>query len=688
MLRILMQGSIAIGVIGLLFGSFCAVGDGRLERLEMQTGGLAQLPGAAEFPNADAVIVLDEGRLEILSVGSMPLSVFERHRIVKILNSRGSRYAFITIPYTPQSQVKNIRACTITANGDILRLAKNEIFDVNLYPEFVFYSDQRAKRFTLPAVEAGSVIDVSYTIELRSHTLWPIWNFQDYSPTLKSRFTLSVPSEWEIKHQLHHLNIVPSISKAPAGFKSSYCWEAQDIPPLRPEYGMPALNDCLARLEIAPAGMNNWGDVAAWFHELAEPQLSVTKAIRSQVLEIIALAANPTEKLKNIFEWVRDHIRYVAVEIGIGSYQPHPADQVLGNRYGDCKDMVGLICSMARAAGIEVYPALISTWQNGVADTSLPSPQQFNHAIAYAPNIGVNGTWMDATDKGGPWGQLPWYDQGLLALVIEKNGSGKILSTPKLPADSNRVVLKWRVRLDSTGYAEVVGSTELTGTAAAEIRNLLHYLPRDLQRNWLETDLASRCPGLHLDSMAIAGSRPQAGPLIFSYAFHGGAFSAVCNQRMSVRPGQILAFDLPNYFRAQRREHPIQWRGGTYSELNVVIELPAHFDLITPFWSDSLSSPFGYAAWKTSRNNGQLGIQIRYRLNGERVLPDQFPAFQKFIDQIQQRNLQDILISRNEQLSLIRFDANDTPISIQKHLSAANGFQLNFVAASAAIDPH
>lgn len=641
----------AMSAMGLLFCLFCAHDGGRDMRRQLQANRFTDLPGAKEFPDADAIIVLDEGKVDILSLGAMPLSIFERHRIIKILNPRGQRYAFVAIPYSSQSQVDHIRAHTIAPDGKIFKLDKKKIYDVNLYPEFIFYSDQRAKIFTLPAVAPGSVIEINYSIHIRSHSLWPVWNFQDYSPTLQSNFTLSAPSEWEIKYRLHHLDIQPRITRAPAGFKATYLWEASHVPPLRPEFAMPALNDCLARLEIAPAGIKSWNEVSAWYYELAEPQTSSSRAIRTKAMELTDGVANPEEKLKNIYEWVRDDIRYVAVEIGIGSYQPHSADEVLWNRYGDCKDMTTLLCALARATGLEVYPALISTWQNGIADTSLPSPLQFNHAIAYCPTIGANGTWMDATDNGCAYGQLPWYDQGLAALVIEKDGNHKMLFTPRLPADSNRVAFQWQVYLDSTGNARVVGSTQATGIAAAEMRNLLYHMPLNLQRDWLESDLANRCTGAQVDSLVIYGSTPTPGPLILRYAFQAGVFSAGWNRQMSFRPGQILAFDLPNYLRASKRQHPIQFRGGSCNELDLVIDLPENWHLITPMWSDTLASRFGNGGWKTWRKNGQLVIQIKYQLTGDTVQPDQFPAFQKFIDQIQQRNLKEILIGYKEQQS-------------------------------------
>src|SRR5437899_895658 len=43
-------------------------------------------------------------------------------------------------------------------------------------------------------------------------------------------------------------------------------------------------------------------------------------------------------KIRALAAFVQKDIRYVAIEIGIGGYQPHSAQDIFANRYGDCKD--------------------------------------------------------------------------------------------------------------------------------------------------------------------------------------------------------------------------------------------------------------------------------------------------------------------------------------------------------------
>jgi len=67
------------------------------------------------------------------------------------------------------------------------------------------------------------------------------------------------------------------------------------------------------------------------------------------------------EKIRAIYEYVSQEIRYVSLSFGVTRYAPHPAGTVLANQYGDCKDKHTLLAAMLGAAGIEAWPVLANT---------------------------------------------------------------------------------------------------------------------------------------------------------------------------------------------------------------------------------------------------------------------------------------------------------------------------------------
>ena len=126
------------------------------------------------------------------------------------------------------------------------------------------------------------------------------------------------------------------------------------------------------------------------------------------------------------------HIHYVGLEFGIGRYQPHPADDVLSNEYGDCKDKHTLLATLLKAAGIEAWPVLISSSRE--LDPATPSPAQFDHVITLVPLDGKL-LWMDSTAEVAPVGVLmaSLRDKQALAIPDGKPAYLKAL-LPMLPS--------------------------------------------------------------------------------------------------------------------------------------------------------------------------------------------------------------------------------------------------------------
>lgn len=641
MQKILQHGILLLLMTSLLILS-CA-GSGKWKTsVNWEDLNIDDTPGREEFPDEGAVILLDDGRMEIFSHNTNSFSEFERHKIIKILNYQGQRYANIAIPYSPGTTVYHIQARTISPQGKITVLDKRNIFDVNLYPNFIFYSDQRAKIFTLPALEPGSIIEYRYRLSIKGRTLWHSWMFQDEIPTLHSRFTLIHPSEWDLNFRLYNMSLEPQVTSAPQGFKSTHVWDARDIPAMNPEIAMPARKEVLSYLSIAPVGINNWDNVAGWYDNLASPREKADQEIHKLAEELTDGITENRQKLQRIYEWVRDNVRYIAVEIGIGGYQPHPATEVLSHKYGDCKDMTTLLVSLAKAADIPVSPVLISTIQNGQADTTLPSPFHFNHAIAYYPATGDSGVWMDATEKGCPFGQLPWYDQGVPVLVVGHDGKGTIKVTPKSPAENNRADIHWEVNLNGDGSARVTGKTRFRGAIASELRESFFYSAAEQIDQWLETYLAQRCTGAVLDSFSITGMESVEDPLQVDYQFHTSSFARIRSEDLVFEPAEMSPFEIPNFFTAKSRTYPIKLKFPLTQEFSMRVQFPLQFKPGTVMLRDSLVSPFGIEKCSIDIDVGSLMVKNVHQLIRSEIQPSDYSDFQNFLRRVQEKDQREI----------------------------------------------
>ena len=626
-----------------IFYLACGVDDWH-RKAEWKNFDINNLPNQEEYPESEAVVLLNEGTIRIFTDQQISFSTYERHTVTKIFNSRGHRYANVVIPYGSQNSVEEIQARTISPHGKITVLDPETIFDVNLYPNFVFYSDQRAKIFTLPAVEDDCIIEYRYNITIRSQTYGSFWRFQSTIPVLISRFSLIKPAQWELDYRLYDIYIEPKTTIISAGQINSLTWEAREMEAIKTELAMPAMNELGARLVLRPVGIKSWQDISKWYKKLVQSQMSLNEEIEQIVRNLTDGITDDEQKLRTIFEWVRDQVRYVSVSIDIGGYQPHPVAETMRNKYGDCKDMTTLLCAMGQAAGLDVYQALISTRLNGRPDTTLPAAVHFNHVIAYAPGFGAEGIWMDATEKTAPYGQLPWYDQGMPVLVVKPDGSGEIKNTPKLSYSQNRSEMIWRITLQKSGIATIKAQTLAYGTVANEMREKLFQATETEIEDWLNIYLAERVSGTELLAFDVKGLLPVADSLVIDYEFESSHFARKVNKNLVILPGEITGFDLADYFRSDERMQDICFQFASVKQVNLIVDFPPEFSINEYAKSYSIHSEFGkYTRIFTPSQNG-FSILYRYELTQDVIPSLRYHEFQEFLENINIRDLDEIVL--------------------------------------------
>jgi hypothetical protein len=165
------------------------------------------------------------------------------------------------------------------------------------------------------------------------------------------------------------------------------------------------------------SSMKSWRDVNAWAMKVfalnKEPDLD-------EVFDEVLTGDESTEtKINKLIDYVQDDIRYMGIESGIGSIKPFPPEQVVKQRFGDCKDKSLLLVSLLKQTGVpNAYPVLINTDLHNTIEEFFPSNQCFTHCIV-AFEYDNNFYWVDPTLtlQGGGFKSLNNFDYGK-ALII------------------------------------------------------------------------------------------------------------------------------------------------------------------------------------------------------------------------------------------------------------------------------
>lgn len=480
-------------------------------------------------------------------------------------------------------RIHNLRGWLMRAGRTVAELEDKHVLEIGKSGIEGIYDETHSVMASFEGISIGDVIAYEYDIEDREW--WSgghEFNFQRQQPVWLAEFSIRIPDGWRIKESGWNLEKVQR-----AQVEGGIVWTARDLR-YRPEEAlMPpwSFMDRTLSVTAEPVGdtsgvpYSDWRQVARWVFRTIIASPVISDSITRAVERITSDARTLQDKVRSVGEYVRDDIRYVAIEIGKGRWVPRPAEQTLHNKYGDCKDKVALMRSLLHAIGIPSTFALTNTRQSIHKD--LPSPFQFNHAIIAIPwrSLDTNaalpgatsGEWMffDPTDEVNPFGALPPHLQGNLVLVCDDRDSNLVRLPYSAPADNYRMC---------RGVARIAKNTSLTaqltiidrGALSQYVRHFLKHSTRDEQIASLRAFYAGAYADFDISNYS-AGTEDDS--VWMSYQLYIGRAVTLSSGSAMLRPHVFPLQDLPVLPKGTR-QHPL-WFGGPYRlETQMDIYLP------------------------------------------------------------------------------------------------------------------
>jgi len=444
---------------------------------------LKQTPGAADFPNAGAILLQSYAYVEYYKDGTSVSRHLERY---KIFNERGRKHASKSIPYRAGYQKASILfAHTIKADGQIVPLGEHDVYDGSKYAGYDFYTDIRQKRFTMPAVENGCIVEYAYEIK----NLVPSFSF-DYSeiflcrnlyPMEEDILEIVLPADKEINFKAYNTALTPKI--VTDGDKKRYLFTNLKQKAIIPESRMPALLDKETFPQILIWTVKDWKVISTWYIRLFGEQMKPDPELEDFTRKLIAQKKTKEEKISAIFNFVSQNIRYIAVLLGPHTHKPHAAKEVFRKRYGDCKDKTVLLLTMLKIAGIESMPALVPAHRE-YFDENMPTLAAFNHVIAAVPN-GSQYFWLDATNEAASFDSAPFIEPSKVFL-IHMDGSYRFVETPAPVPEKDYSKYDAIFKIDQEGNAAAEFHYSYYGKAAEGYRYAYKYLAPEQRKKFFE----------------------------------------------------------------------------------------------------------------------------------------------------------------------------------------------------------
>jgi hypothetical protein len=513
----------------------------------------APLPSYDE--KTSAVLLYSERDVSIISADKVHTRVREAYRI---LRPEGRDRGVVKVRFDSQSKVTSLHGWCIPAQGKDYEVTDKNAVDMALLPGWEQATDAKVRILDIPAREVGNVVGYEYETEERPTFLQDIWYFQQYDPVLEARYSLLLPAGWEYKASwLNHAEVLPAHLGG-----NSWQWVVSDLKGIRHESHMPPFQGVAGQMFVSfftsgGGALNSnvdWAMMGKWYSALISERLEASPEIKQQVATLIAGKTTTLQKMQAFANFVQQDIRYVAIELGIGGYQPHPAAEVFSHRYGDCKDKATLMRSMLREIGIDSYHVLIYTERDAVRQQT-PANHGFNHAIlAIKLPEGVDDPslaatiqhpklgrllFFDPTNELIPFGQLPGYEQASYALLVTPDG-GELIETPEESPVMNSIRRSAKLTLDPTGGIKGDVEEIRLGMRASSERHRLSLVTKDTDRiKPIEEILGGSLTTFHITKASLVNFQQTDQPFGFRYSFVSDNYAKNAGDLLLLRPRVI-----------------------------------------------------------------------------------------------------------------------------------------------------
>ncbi len=418
--------------------------------------------------NAAAVVIADIGSTEIVGNVKGWFSLeFKHFKRIHILKQSAYDIANVEIElYTSgqlEEDLQNLKAYTYN-------LENGKVVETKLDTKNAVFRDKKSKnevirKFTFPALKAGSIIEYEYKISSDYMRNLRAWEFQGGYPRLWSEYNVSIPEflYYVFMSQGLQYNLAKDQKRRQEPFRVSFSQGAgqseysnftsgvtdhrfvmKNVPALKEESFTSTLNNHIAKIEFQLAEIRNpltyqrimgsWEDVSKLFLKSEYFGLHLSKDngwLNEEQLIAVKGATSEINKAKNIYNYLQNNFTcnsYYGIDLD------QPLKNILKDKKGNVAEINLLLIAMLRKAGLGAEPVMLSTKNHGYTYPIYPIINKFNYLICQTVIDGKT-YFLDASRPRLGFGKLSWTCY---------NGHARIINERATPIEFSSDSLKER----------------------------------------------------------------------------------------------------------------------------------------------------------------------------------------------------------------------------------------------------
>lgn len=600
----------------------------------------------------DARAVLREFDM-VLEIKSPGKAVLREHRVYTILNSNGDDISGYLSRYDKFTSINDISGALYDNQGKVVRKAKRkDMQDRSYVGEESLTTDTRYLEHDFYCQ------NYPYTTEYQEEDdLTSLMFLHDWLPlvypgvsTQHAKYVIIAPKDYTLRYLAINGATPPVITEDKD--KKVYTWEAANLPARHMESHGPAWDELVPYTLVAPSdfeaqgykgNMSTWADYGKFIQQLRAGRDVLPENIRKEVHALTDTISDSRRKVYILYHYLQQNTHYMNVSLGIGGWQPFPAEYVATKKYGDCKALSNYMVSLLKEAGIPAKYVEIRAGEDEAPMIDAFPSFQSNHIITCVP-LGKDSIWLECTDQTKAPGYMGTVTGNRKAILIDDDGA-HIVHTPTYSASDNTQCRVVQAQLAPDGNLDASVRTQY-GCIRQELpHGMMDDLPADERKKYLNELF-------YLPTYTVDKSQydEQLGPYpIVNENLHVlvSNYASVSGKRLFINPN---VFD-----RSQRRLAADSIRKydyinkSAYTDIDsVVIAIPAGYEVEARSKDVAIQGEFGTFRTSLRFENDKL-IYYRYlQQSSARWPPAEYAALVKFYEQLYQADNQRVVLVKKE----------------------------------------
>lgn len=583
--------------------------------------------------NADVVKRFEELIVTIKNPGK---AILKHKYVLTILNEKGKDAAVYRNQYDKLRSLSNVDGKLYDEKGVELKSVKRkDIYDYN-DADGDFANDSRQKAFsffhnTYP-----------YTVEFEDEQVYNgIYHLTSWVPVegyqmsvQKSKITVETPKGYVVRYKISQKESLIQTEKT----DEKQSWELNNFKALLYEPFSPNYLQVVPNIRLAPTdfeiadykgNMNTWKDLGKFHVELNKGKNLLPEKTKEEVKNIVANLVTTEQKVNAVYNYLQQNTRYISIQLGIGGWQPLPANFVADKKYGDCKALSNYMISLLNEVGVKAHYVIIKSDDrdlNGL-DEEFPATF-FNHIVCCVPN-GKDSIWLECTSAITSPGYMGSSTGNRKALLIADDG-GVVVSTPRFTPETNLELKKINATVNDAGLITINCNTKYTGTRQELPLALLKEATPDVRKRYYNN--MYELPNFKIESIQAKEIKNRIPAIEEVVDITAENYATISGKRLFIVPNLFTKED--KLINDKARKNPIVYRQ-TYRDIDSIeIKIPQGYSLEAAPKDVEEVNTFGIYKIKYLYENGTIKVYRFYQQQANSYDSNQYEALVSFYEKM------------------------------------------------------